>query len=207
MDSQTQKEKYEELLSQNKKMKRRFLIILALLCAGVLLMFLTLVLLHFVLSGNADPDSPNIHFYAPYDGDIFISEEYLALDRRVFYYDGSIYLEIKDDSFDPAVLFLKDFLEIMTRGDTAAYNASFTRNPGQKDFSQQMIYEAQICYEKSTVDGGDKLYTYRLEYRIHRNDGTLRDDVGSDGMRPQWALVRVRDDGRVTLDSLTTKRP
>ncbi len=207
MDSQNPKETYEALLAQNQRMKRRFLLMLAILGGVVLLMTAVLLLLHFAFSQTKEPEPPRIHFYAPYGGDIFESEEYLSLDRRVYYFDGAIYLEVKGEGFDPAVLFLRDFLEIMTRGDTAAYNAAFTVDPHQTEFSQQMIYASEICYEGSVNDGGDKLYTYRLEYKIHRNDGTLRRDVGSDGMRPQWAVVRVRNDGGISIDSLTTERP
>jgi hypothetical protein len=169
-----------------------------------------LLILYFVTLNRGESEPPKIDFFAPYGGDIFASEEYLALDRSVSYFDGAVYRSITDaneEEFDLAVLFLRDLLHIMTRGDHAAYNAAFTRPAGQAEFSQQMIYESVIAYEGSTTDGGDRLIVYRLEYKIHRNDGTLRRDVGSDGIKPQWAVVRVTDDGRISLDSLTLSRP
>lgn len=208
MDSE-QRERYEALIAANRAMKKRMLLILAVLGAILVLMVAVLLILHFAF-GNGDGDAPRIEFYAPYEGDIFEFGEYLALDRSISYFDGYVYRSIEEndeESFDRAVLFLRDFIVIMTRGDVAAYNASFTEDPHAESFSQQMIYEAVICYESDGVDGGDRLILYRLEYKIHRNDGTLRRDVGSDGMRPQWALVRVKDNGAVSIESLGDTHP
>ena len=205
MDSQEQKEKYEELMAASRRMKKRLLWILLGILGIFALMLSVLLILNFAFARESEPPL-EIDFFAPYEGDIFEFEEYLSLDRSIFYFDGAVYRSIEEDgeeSFDRAVLFMRDFLKVMMRGDAEAYNAAFTENPRQEAFSQQMIYEAAICSESYSNDGGDKLIVYRLEYKIHRNDGTLRRDVGSDGMRPQWAIVRVTDDGRISIDSLT----
>ena len=210
MESQDQQKKYEELLAASRKMKRRMLQVLAVLGGIVVLMVSVLLILYFVTLNRTEAEPPRIDFFAPYQGDIFEAEEYLSLDRSVSYFDGAVYRSLTDENegeFDLAVLFLRDFIDIMTRGDHVAYNAAFTSPAGQAEFSQQMIYEAVIAYEERGVDGGDRLIVYRLEYKIHRNDGTLRSDVGSDGIKPQWAVVRATDDGRISLDSLTLSRP
>lgn len=209
-NQQEQQNEYETLLAANRGLRRRLFVVLAVLGGILLLMVAVLLVLHFALSGNGDDASPHIEFFAPYEGNIFEFEEYLGLDRSVTYFDGQVYRSIETDNekdFDRAVLFLRDFLEIMTRGDASAYNAAFTFSPQQKPFSQQMIYESVICYEGYTTDETDKLIVYRLEYKIHRNDGTLRRDVGSDGMIPQWVVVRVTDGGDLSIDTLTAVRP
>ena len=209
-NQQEQQNEYEALLSANRGLRRRLFWVLAVLGGIVLLMVAVLLTLHFTLSGNGDDTSPHIDFFDPYEGNIFEFEEYLGLDRSVTYFDGQVYRSIEEDngeSFDRAVLFLRDFLKTMTRGDVEAYNAAFTVSPRQKQFSQQMIYESVICYEGYTTDETDRLIVYRLEYKIHRNDGTLRRDVGSDGMIPQWAVVRVTDSGEISIDALTAVRP
>lgn len=210
MERRDQQKEYEALLAANRGLHRRMLVILAILGGIVVLMIAVLLSLHFALSGRDETPPPRIDFFKPYEGDIFEFEEYLALDRSITYFDGWVYRSIEEDNendFDRAVILVRDLLRSMTRGDAAAYNAAFTVDPEQAPFSQQMIYESAICYEGYTTDDSDKLYVYRLEYKIHRNDGTLRRDVGSDGMLPQWAVVRETYDGRVSVDSLTTSRP
>jgi len=210
MDTQEKKREYEELLAASKAMKRRMLQILAILGGVMLLMLAVVIGVHFAFAGEEENASPQIDFYAPYDGDIFSFDEYLALDRSTSYFDGYVYRSIEEEnekSFDGAVLFLRDFLEMMKRGDVKGYNAAFTVDPHQSDFSQQMIYEAAICYERQGTDAQDRLILYRLEYKLHRNDGSLRRDVGSDGMKPLWAVVRVTPDGVCSLDSLTGESP
>ena len=210
MNTQENKEKYEALLAANKKMKRHLLLILAILGGAMLLLLAAVLIVHFAFSEKEESEPPKIIFSAPYDGDIFSFDEYLALNRSTSYFDGYVYRSIEkenEDGFDASVLFLRDFLETMKRGDVKGYNAAFTFDPHQPSFSQQMIYEASICYERQGTDADDRLILYRLEYKLYRNDGSLRQDVGSGGMKPLWALVRVTPDGECSIDSLTVIMP
>ena len=43
---------------------------------------------------------------------------------------------------------------------------------------------------------------YRLDYYVHRNNGTFRSDMESDVTRPQFALVSERSDGTIQIENL-----
>lgn len=211
---------YRALSGNNRKMMRQMLLI-SLAFFGVLLLLAGGILLAGKLlsknSGEAGSDS--IRFYPPYNGDIFADAEYLALDRSIsFCADPDGYGEtvsITDENieeFNAEVRFLRDWIRILTEGDADRYNACFTEayfqtHERQKSFSPQMIWQTVIRYQSVSSDErtGERLVTYRLSYCIHRNDGTLRRDVGSDGSRPQYAVLRIAPDGSIGIDDLYTK--
>ena len=211
MDSFEKNEKYRQMIEQNKRLRKKMLWILSAVLGIIVLSIALVVIFYFVsLPPKTDEDPrEKIEFYPPYTGDIFESEEYLAFDRNVYYFDGYVRRSVEEEyitRYDGTVQFLYRFLETMTHGDTEAYNACFTKNPNVSEFSQQMIYEAEIEYLSDTAEAnGDRVYTYCLKYKIHRNDGTLRDDVGSDGVIPQYAVLRLKPDGRITIDMLYTE--
>ncbi len=211
MNSSEQNEKYAKLLAENRRLKKRMLAVLAVVFGIVILSTALIVILYFVSLPTETDGGANaeIEFYPPYTGDIFEFEEYLAYDRNVYYFDGYVRRSVEEEhleEYDGNVRFLYHFLKIMTEGDAEAYNACFTKNPNVPAFSQQMIYEAEIEYLSNTAEAnGDRVYTYCLKYKIHRNDGSLRDDVGSDGIIPQYAVLRATPDGRISVDALYTE--
>ena len=64
--------------------------------------------------------------------------------------------------------------------------------------------QIKIHFLSESKQGEERLITYRLEYMIHRNDGTFRRDVGSDASRPQDITVRVGTDGKILIERLVT---
>lgn len=202
-----QNARYAELLDQNARMKKRFLKILAIVGVSLAALLLIVVGINILIAENAKKSNEEIFFYPPYEGNIFENERYMELDRKVYYFDGSMTKSIEEDQlhhFPISVLFLCDFINTMIYGDAAAYNACFTTNPGQADFSQQMIYDILISYESSTGDtSGNSLIKYKLEYRIYRNDGTLRNDVAADRIKPQYVTLRLTSRGDISIDSLS----
>jgi len=61
----------------------------------------------------------------------------------------------------------------------------------QRDFTMQQIYDVHITFLAETSDpaADTKTYTYEIEYKIRRNNGTFRTDLGSDVPRPQEITV------------------
>lgn len=209
-DSDLQRERYEALVAQNLRMKKRFLRVMLIVGAALILLFVSVVGINVLLQQNAAGFEENIVFDLPYEGDIFEYAPYLALDRKIYYFDGMVKRSIEKDNlhnFDSGVLFLCDFINVMKNGDVAAYNASFTVNPNQAEFSQQMIYDTLISYVSSGVDtNGDQLIRYQLEYRLYFNDGTLRTDVARRHIKPQYVTLRISARGDISIDSLTLSK-
>ncbi|MBQ8310047.1 MAG: hypothetical protein IJX80_03430 [Clostridia bacterium] len=203
------KEEYEALVLQNKNNKKRFIKFLAAIGVALVLLFVIVVVVDISIRGEEEQEK-DIFFYSPYEGNILEYEPYLGLDRKIYYYDGRVILSIEQDNlhyFDYSVIFLCDFIQSMIDGDVEMYNSYFTVSPNQAAFSPQMIYGTLITYESTGNDGnGDQLITYKMEYRIHRNDGTLRRDVGSDALKPQYIILRITEEGQISIDSLSATR-
>ena len=210
------KEALSRMQEGSKKQKR--VILTVLVCAvGVMALLLGAVALIVALGKNGgDVPQGDYEFYPVYEGDIMENEEYLGLNRHVEYCsDPSGYglkMSITDENreeFDESVLFLYDYIQTIIRGDSVAYNKMFHvkyfEDNEQKDaFSQQMLHEIKIRFLSESKQGEERLITYRLEYMIHRNDGTFRRDVGSDASRPQDITVRVGTDGKILIERLVT---
>lgn len=211
-----QQARYEALLKNSKKMKKRILLAMAGLLGVILLLVAGIQVAQWITESRVDdgkaPDL-DIIFYDPYEGDIMENEEYLGLNRWVFYCSdpygyGSTTAISEDnrDTFNPQVLFLYDYIQTIIAGDHEAYNACFNdtyykRAEPKEPFSQQMLHNIKIYYyEREAAD----LITYRLDYMIHRNDGTFRRDVASDASRYQLITLRISPNGEISIERLVT---
>ena len=200
----------------SKRQKRVMLTVLA--CAvGVMALLLgTVALIGLLGKDGGDVSQGDYEFYPVYEGDIMENEEYLGLNRHVEYCaDPSGYgmtTSITDENreeYDDSVLFLYDYMQTIIKGDAVAYNKMFNAkyfedNEPKDAFSQQMLHEIKIRFLSESKEGEERLITYRVEYMIHRNDGTFRRDVGSDASRPQDITVRVGTDGKILIERLVT---
>lgn len=127
------------------------------------------------------PKNYDVKLYEPdYDYDIFSDEEYLLLDRNIYYKRGgeeSIISGGGDDS--KAALFFVKYFEAAVNGRAEEYNSFFTEayykdNKPYEKFTKQMIYDIHI-EELSETSGG---FTLNVSYRIFKNNGTFRNDIG-----------------------------
>lgn len=185
---------------------KRFRIAL-IVCAGVVLLAVLTVVLLTVLLPKEEP-SPSqsgtvtIRFSEPYDGDIRTSEVYLVLDREFHYYDenrgwGRAVSREETDA-DPEWRVLQSYFDCLIDGDAAGLRALLAPDANGisvPDFAQQMVYEMRVTRIKETEESGALRVTYRLEYRIHQNNGTYRRDVGSDAMRPEYLTLTKDKNG------------
>lgn len=212
---------YRTLSGSNRKMTRQMILISLAIFGGLLLLATGILLAGKWISDDSgtNPSEGSIRFYPPYEGDIFADREYLELDRSISYcadpdgYGETISMTDENiEEFNAEIRFLREWILLMTQGDSGRYNACFTENyfrshEKQKSFAPQMIWQTVIYYQSVSSDEntGERLVTYRLSYRIHRNDGTVRNDVGSDGAKPQYVVLRISADGSIGIDNLYTK--
>ena len=209
----------ESVRLQTKRMKKSILLILGAVACLIVILALVVFLIETIVSKRS-PDTPDdqYSFYPIYDGDIMQNAEYLGLDRQVNYCnDPSGYgltqsiTEENFSDFDAGVLFLYDYIQIIIAGDAEAYNNCFNavyyqNSAPLEDFSPQMLHQIEICYQETTKENdGSRTVTYRLDYMIHRNDGTFRRDVGSDAIRPQFVTLRILPNGDISIEVLKTK--
>ena len=163
---------------------------------------------------------PDTYFYPTYQGDIFEYADYLDKRPDVIFYcedpDGlgrttSIDAD-REEEFTPETLYLRDFLLIMMRADIDAYNNCFNeiyykKHKEQEQFSQQMIYEAEIRFaSEEKAANGEKTTIYYLFYKLYENDGSLRRDVGSDAVVPMRVVLRTTPTGEISISEWQTTR-
>ena len=216
----TPETKLQNIAEQNKKMRKKLLIALA-VTVGVVAMLISVLLVVKALQEKDEPFAlDDSYFYPTYKGDIFAYNDYLEKRPDVIFYcedpDGlgrttSIDAD-REEKFSAETLFLRDFLLIMMNADVDAYNNCFNevyykKNDRQEPFSQQMIYEAEIRFaSQEEGENGEKNSTYYIFYKLYENDGSLRRDVGSDAVVPMKVVLRTLPTGEISISEWQTTR-
>ena len=213
-----QREK-EEAHARSLQMRKKALPILA-TCLGVMIV-IPLVLVIVLSIINKEPEYelvelPEYQFCKPYNGNILEYEEYLAKDREIYYWESSeeygMQYTVTDAHEDAKLRFLYQYLQTIIQGDFHTYNSYFnsvyyqTSEP-KSNFAQQMLYDIKLFYESAeTEQNGERLITYRVEYKIMQNNGTFRTDIGSDMMRAQYLTLHEYSNGSILIEKLLTAR-
>ena len=151
-----------------------------------------------------------IFYEADYDYNIMRDQDYLDLDRQIYFentVDGMT-VTFTDDTLEDLpkdqkahLLHIYEFIRCAIYGRTDELNALFSQeyvDAGGKlkmDFTMQQLYNIKITYVEMSseiVDGNTYVsYDYWLEYMIRKNNGTFRSDMGSDCVRKEY--IRVTD--------------
>lgn len=161
-------------------------------------------------------------FYpADFDLNIFEDAEYQELMRgRYLHYCNSYTNTTVSLTRDTAVrhgeevAFLVDYIYTIIEGDHEAYNDCFSeqyyvsgKSPKEAFTMQQLhnIVLTKLSQEEVSENGINYTkFSYMVEYRIHKNNGTFRKDIG-DGIRPQYLEVTDRG-GSWKIDAISTER-
>ena len=205
--------------AQKDKRKRRMLIaILSVFSALVLIWVLVSILENAQNKKNENENKPIAYnfYYADFEENIFEDTEYLELIKGegIRYCDmhSSVTVSIDEktiDNYGDDVRFFWDFLQNIVNGDKDAYNAMFSNeyfrhNLAKEAFTMQKIYDVQIskysAEEIETDSGNYTKFIYIVEYRILKNNGTFRNDIG-EGSRPQYITITNKS-GEYLIDSI-----
>lgn len=146
--------------------------------------------------------------YEPdYDLDVTKVEEYMALDRNIYFTKGGeSYILGEGDDITPDKQFFIDYFDRTINGRYTEYNEMFTDNYYKTNepyirFAPQMIYDIEIEKLSETYSGGQTVYEYNVSYRIYKNNGTFRNDIGSDGSKTLMFTL-VDDGNEVKIDAI-----
>ncbi len=147
-----------------------------------------------------------------YDLDVTADETYMGLDRYVYFKNGNETIAITDGdyaAYNKAVEFFGTYFETVIAGDWETYNTFFsepyyeTHEP-MHQFAPQMLYDIRIeMLSQDPQNDGSTLYAFNVEYKIHRNDGTFRNDIGSDASKKLYFELYEDRDGVVLIDRVT----
>ncbi len=208
----------------SRRLKRRMLIVVAVMVTFAIVAIPLINLIDKRLNGEEEsrpvkPDKPDsVIFFTPdYEVNILEDPDYLELDRSFRLTQGLSTTTIdtaKINSYSPAIKVLYELVNALIMGDAEAYNSLFSERyyqdeknpPIEEPFTMQRIYEIVIIKhrERSVTDeesGKYNEYIYEVEYKISRNDGTYRTDIGHDSARSQYFQLTDRE-GTVRIDRL-----
>ncbi len=185
------------LRAKNKKLARKVVIILLSMCVLLIglnfLAELDFTPLFQAIFGTND-ETPDIRFeYPDFEEDILKDPVYLDKQRLMaFKYGGQMTLINEDDydQYDPAINLMHTYFQAAIHGWLETYNECFSdayheANDGEReeDFTMQRIYDMEIELLGQIKDPANSDLNrsyFRVEYKIQKNNGTFRDDMGSD---------------------------
>ncbi len=197
-------------INNKKKTKKAIIIVFAAICGFIVLCYAAAYAISKIGTGEPAETSNVYRFeYPNYDEDIFKDKKYMGYDRSVYYTSAEGYMTVsidRDDlsgvseSYREAVLFLMDYIDAMINGDVEKYNSCYDpsyytngKKPKEK-FTQQKLYMIKLTavdrwYEDSE-SSGVTYYNIGIEYMIKNNNGTLRNDMGSDATRIIYLTIK-----------------
>lgn len=172
--------------------------------------------LYLKLSGPVEVETPTYSeedFYpADYYTDIMIDPVYLETDRTLTWCENGITEKLIDNNYHKykeAGDLVYRYYQSLIKGDAKAYNALFSEkykkeNGVQDDFPMQRVYDMKVTVlERSEDNIGAENLTIKMEYKIQRNDGTVRNDMLSDMCVPIDIRVTVPAGGSARIESIT----
>ncbi|MBR6411195.1 MAG: hypothetical protein IKS35_07415 [Clostridia bacterium] len=201
------------------KQRDRAVVIRILKIAGftvgaIVIVYLILILAeHLVQNRSKQParETETYYFYpADYEEDISQDQVYMGLDRSVYYTIPNMGTTESLDNenlpqHDGYVNFLYQMIQFIISGDRDGYQSCLSQNCLSEmkiseipEFTAQKLYNIEIT-EYRTDEENSRVYI--LEYMIYRNNGTFRQDIGSNSSRKQYLTV-ILTDGTYKIDSI-----
>lgn len=153
-----------------------------------------------------------LSLYDPdWESDIFENQAWLDKNRYITYTENGMSLTLVDNDYascgKPVVMF-GAYVDALMHGDAEAVNSFYTDSYFEtherfEKITMQKLYNIEVEYvsEKYDVFDGRNVvkYVYKFTYMIMENDGTFRNDLISDAMRPQYyTLIEDGDDIRIS---------
>ena len=206
-----------------KSLRKKIIIAIAIILGALVLLACLAGVLERILEGSEKGDETTIptgeikfsEEYVTGEFDMMSDEIYAGYDQSIHYHNTATGvtagLEFENyDDYTEALELLFNFVEIVKLGDAESYNAFFSElyfqnHEEQESFSMQKLYDITIATysEEEKSEDGEKYteYIYSLEYKIRRNNGSLRSDMGSDCVRTQYFLITSRS-GEWKIDNI-----
>lgn len=185
--------------------KKNKKIILIVLVATLLILGLMSIIIALLQMGD---DGPEVETYGTVDPsllhetkeenfDILRYEEYLSLNRSITYKESNISVSIDEESvknYDVGLQLMYELVGYAIAGDYYEYNSLiYPDDEKEEPFTQQQIYDVVLTRHSYTEKQGNggmySEYVYKIEYKIHENNGTFRNDIVSDASRPQYFVI------------------
>lgn len=217
--------KYQDSETKKSSNAKKAIIITLICCLIFVILYFSLPKLKALFTPKETPVTENYNFYPINRAEnIYDDKVYMQLDRGFYFEDPSYGTTI---SFDPETLEdipaeYKQPVELLTKYVLAAIEGNdgkiekllskkFFKDgfKAKYGFTAQKIYETKFSiYEQDSIkENGDtwQCWSFWVSYKIRQNNGTFRDDMGSDCSRKELFVITYRD-GKMEIDGITPYR-
>lgn len=212
-----------DVIRDGKKQKKAVIIAIVITVSVIILLAVAVRLLeHF--NGNGNDGKETVGTVPPSDledtkeedFDIMEYDEYLRLDRNIYYEDKGtgVTVSIGDDDVarqGKGFEVVYGVLKAINRGDASEYDSYMGAAELKKgSFTQQQIYDIRVGkYSVDTVNaangGSYTEYVFEIRYKIHENNGSFRKDIGSDASRKHYYVINDSSGELLVMDIIYTK--
>lgn len=185
-------------------------LIIALISIGFFLLVLSIVVFIgpkiFDKFLQSNEESEYIFFYpADYSIDPYADPKYMLQLRDVYYLEGNTGVLITDDTRDTVrktSTFFESYFKLAIEGKYDEFQSLFDKSlyNGIKIpelFTPQKIYDIEVEFYQELNDSANNNITYEyfiVRYKIMYNNGTFRNDIGSDETRPLMFTIMKNGD-------------
>ncbi len=203
-------------------MQKKIILIFLVFSVGIIIIYSAFTFLSENLDNwlydEREPGNAIFPYEADFEEDIFKDKEYMELDRLIYYMDASTGVTLSIDetdysTYNDAVTFMYEFINSIIMGDSEFYNNCFNDayidavGGKQYPFTMQKLYDIKFCILETgddTLTG--KTYTKLwLDYKIFKNNITLRTDIDSNVCRRQYLTLVKEDNGIYKIQAIHTQ--
>ena len=129
--------------------------------------------------------------------DIMEYDEYTEMhDINIYYKKDNIKESVSPDrvsNYGEAFNVVYNVLTAIREGNAEKYNSYMGQKEFKKEsFTQQQIYGILVTFQPGYADDEEVSYdkaVFKVEYKIHENNGTYRNNIESDSSRPIYFIV------------------
>ncbi len=159
---------------------------------------------------SANSEDSSIYFFSvDYSEDPESDPAYMAKQRDVWFTDVtgvSDYLDEGDKNNKDARALMYNYFTALKEGDADAHSALLSEDYKksfvvQESFTPQKVHDINASYMQSEERDGRYYQYYKVSYEIYENDGTFRNDIGSEVAKLMYFEL-VHEDGMYKLNSI-----
>ena len=210
----------EMALERARQIKRnKKIIIISFVCALLLIVLCATVPELFGDGGAGEyetnpPVDPSKLYETKEEGfDIMEYEGYLRYDRNIYINDANNGVKFSTDEdtcrqYGEEFLITYEFIQAVIMGDADTYNSMVDEKLQRDYFTQQQLYDIVMTKRSETTMQGDRgvytEYVIMLEYKIHENNGTYKNDILPDASRPQYLVINDSSGVLTVMDIIET---
>ena len=177
-----------------------------------ILLFSFLLAMILPLSGDGVFKKKELYYYYPVDWDenVFANRVYMDLDRDLIFSANNVTQQFKyedsEDSVSPECKFFLDYFDHVIRGKyeeiLSFYVDGFFSASNKPKFTMQKLYEPNVLYlsfhDESIAGVETRVYSFKVSYKIFKNNGTFRRNIHSNTAVPQvYQLIKENNQYKI----------